>query len=356
MNKTLLFYTKGKQKEGEKTDKKWDSFSNYYKSTMEIQGKKWKTVEHFFQAMKFNGPGVGNKDLAKEYIEIIRSLSTPNKALILGRIGIKNKDESFRKFSTYFLRNQTLVDTLNSKFLGKINMRSDWEKAKIGVMATAVSAKFIGNPKLKTLLMNIPKGTYIVEHTSRDKIWADGGDKGTGEKGKNYLGKILTALSYILRGDACNEIRNKIEIKSDVPDKKSKMLTSLTKVVCVKVKHIRPEYDNLKEWIDDDKNNLYIGRKGIVFIKKEDGKKERYPKKDSIWANPFKVRKESKKGVKNNDGSREDVINKYRKYINKEIKSGKITSADIAKLKGKNLGCWCSPEPCHGDVLTELIK
>ena len=24
-------------------------------------------------------------------------------------------------------------------------------------------------------------------------------------------------------------------------------------------------------------------------------------------------------------------------------------------MKGKNLGCWCNPEPCHGDVLLELI-
>jgi len=24
-------------------------------------------------------------------------------------------------------------------------------------------------------------------------------------------------------------------------------------------------------------------------------------------------------------------------------------------MKGKNLGCWCFPEPCHGNVLLELI-
>jgi len=24
-------------------------------------------------------------------------------------------------------------------------------------------------------------------------------------------------------------------------------------------------------------------------------------------------------------------------------------------MKGKNIGCWCFPEPCHGDVLLELI-
>lgn len=40
-------------------------------------------------------------------------------------------------------------------------------------------------------------------------------------------------------------------------------------VVNVKVAFIRPEYQNLKEWMQDDKN-VYIGRKGIVFV---DGKR-----------------------------------------------------------------------------------
>lgn len=25
-------------------------------------------------------------------------------------------------------------------------------------------------------------------------------------------------------------------------------------------------------------------------------------------------------------------------------------------MKGKNLGCWCHPEPCHEDILLELIE
>lgn len=36
-------------------------------------------------------------------------------------------------------------------------------------------------------------------------------------------------------------------------------------VVNCKVKHIRPKYNNLEEWIKDE-NNVYIGRKGVVFI------------------------------------------------------------------------------------------
>lgn len=112
-----------------------------------------------------------------------------------------------------------------------------------------------------------------------------------------------------------------------------------TNLVNVKVSHIRPRYNNLKEWMDDP-NNVYIGRKGIVFI---DGK--RFPSKGSVFANPFKSAKEP--GV--------DVIDKYRTYIIEQIESGAISEEEVTNLKGKTLGCWCRPERCHGDVLLEIL-
>lgn len=111
------------------------------------------------------------------------------------------------------------------------------------------------------------------------------------------------------------------------------------KVTNVKVEFIRPRgYSNLKEWCNDP-NNIYIGRAGVVFI---DG--ERYPKASSIWANPYKI---------NKDGTREEVIEKYRKYITKKIEAGEV---DLGELKGKTLGCWCLPHSCHGNVLVELCQ
>lgn len=86
------------------------------------------------------------------------------------------------------------------------------------------------------------------------------------------------------------------------------------KVVNVKVKYIRPEYQNLHEWIND-KNNEYIGRCGVVFINGE-----RYPKKDSKWANPFTIKKY---------GSRETVIKLYKEYIIEKIKNKEL---DIDEL------------------------
>ena len=119
-------------------------------------------------------------------------------------------------------------------------------------------------------------------------------------------------------------------------------------VVNVKVKHIRPEYQNLKEWMKDE-NNCYIGRRGIVFIKKKDGSKERWPKKASKYANPFKVDKKDPNG-------RKKCIDQYREYATKKIEQGEWTKVELLELKNKNLGCWCKPEKCHGDVLKDLIE
>ena len=116
-------------------------------------------------------------------------------------------------------------------------------------------------------------------------------------------------------------------------------------VVNVKVEFIRPKYQNLQEWCEDS-DNVYIARKGIVFVNSAQGK-ERYPKQDSIWANPFKI---SATNV------RETVIEQYRKYIFDKLEREPALRLELAKLIGKNLGCWCKPGPCHGDILLEAIN
>ena len=119
---------------------------------------------------------------------------------------------------------------------------------------------------------------------------------------------------------------------------------STNKVVNVKVGYIRPKYNDLKEWTGDP-DNVYIARRGVVFIN-ENGTKKRYPEQDSIWSNPFKIDK---------DGTREEVIVKYRDYIVNKIQTKNLIG-ELLKLKNKNLGCWCKPESCHGDVLVDLIN
>ena len=62
----------------------------------------------------------------------------------------------------------------------------------------------------------------------------------------------------------------------------------------------------------------------------------------SKWKNPFKI---------GEDGTRSEVIAMYEIYL---VESGLIN--DIDELRGKILGCWCKPKPCHGDVLAKLAN
>ena len=68
-----------------------------------------------------------------------------------------------------------------------------------------------------------------------------------------------------------------------------------------------------------------------------------YIGRPSKWGNPFTIGK---------DGCREEVIQKYRKWV---VCQEHLMNS-IHELLGKRLGCWCSPKPCHGEVLAELAN
>jgi hypothetical protein len=110
-------------------------------------------------------------------------------------------------------------------------------------------------------------------------------------------------------------------------------------VVNVSVKNIRPQWENLRSWAED-KENLYVGRAGIVFI---DG--VRYPKEDSPFCNPYRIGR---------DGDRSVVLQKFREYM--RTRPDLIAKLMEAAKNKKRLGCWCAPEECHADVLREIIS
>lgn len=79
----------------------------------------------------------------------------------------------------------------------------------------------------------------------------------------------------------------------------------------------------------------------VVHCKKS--KYDVYIGRPSKWGNPFEIGK---------DGTRKEVIEKYEKWIQTQPE----LLADLHELKGKILGCWCSPSACHGDVLVRLAN
>ncbi len=68
-----------------------------------------------------------------------------------------------------------------------------------------------------------------------------------------------------------------------------------------------------------------------------------YIGRPSKWGTPFVIGR---------DGSRADVIAKYRTWIASQ--SHLLDALD--ELRGQDLVCWCAPEACHGDVLIELAN
>ena len=73
----------------------------------------------------------------------------------------------------------------------------------------------------------------------------------------------------------------------------------------------------------------------------------------SKWGNPYRIGK---------DGTRKQVIAKHMKWLRnkKEIiirgLSNKWVIEHLHELKGKRLGCVCSPLPCHVNNIITLIN
>ncbi|TNV75277.1 hypothetical protein FGO68_gene17640 [Halteria grandinella] len=135
--------------------------SNFYKAPIEMDGKIWPTTEHYFQAMKF--------PTLPDYQEAIRKEKECSKIKKMGQ----NPD----------------------------GFREDWSAVKDQVMKDCLLAKFRQHPQLREELLMTGE-SYLVEHTRNDTYWADGGDEGSGVKGKNMLGKLLGEVRTELRREA----------------------------------------------------------------------------------------------------------------------------------------------------------
>lgn len=74
---------------------------------------------------------------------------------------------------------------------------------------------------------------------------------------------------------------------------------------------------------------IYIGRAGH--------------EQDGYFGNPF------------TDGTRDNIIDRYREYFYKKIKTDPQFAVRIEVLRGKKLGCFCKPKPCHGDIIAYYL-
>jgi len=50
------------------------------------------------------------------------------------------------------------------------------------------------------------------------------------------------------------------------------------------------------------------------------------------------------------------TISRYRVYLLRRIKDDPALRRELETLRGRRLGCWCKPGPCHGEVIAELLN
>lgn len=90
-------------------------------------------------------------------------------------------------------------------------------------------------------------------------------------------------------------------------------------------------------------------KKYVVHCEKE--KYDVYVARPSKFGNPFSHLPGTLAQYKVD--SREEAIEYYRNYI---FSTPWLFKAAKEELKGKILGCWCSPRLCHAEILAEIAN
>lgn len=83
----------------------------------------------------------------------------------------------------------------------------------------------------------------------------------------------------------------------------------------------------------------------VVHWKKS--KYDIYIGRPSAFGNPFRI---------GEDGDRSEVLSLYEHWLRGELEKRPALKEQLLRLRGKVLGCWCSPEPCHGDIIVKIIE
>lgn len=137
------------------TQSEYGCFSNFSRHSFHLEGRKWATSEHYFQAQKFIN--------SADHMEKVFQAKTPREAAKLGR------DRSSP-------------------------LREDWEQVKDDVMKRALYAKFKQNKDILVILLSTGN-KYLIEETTDDYYWGCGTEK----MGLNRLGTLLMEVRELLR-------------------------------------------------------------------------------------------------------------------------------------------------------------
>lgn len=144
--------------------------SHFYPSPIEIDGEKWPTVEHFYQAQK---------SPLHPYRQAIRDAAKPGMAKRLGTAPTASPKAAR---GSWFGKHEKLP-------------RADWEAVKLDIMRQGDWAKFSQNSDLAELLL-ATGNAELIEDSPSDSFWGGGPDG----NGANWAGRVLSEIRDRLRG------------------------------------------------------------------------------------------------------------------------------------------------------------
>jgi ribA/ribD-fused uncharacterized protein len=141
----------------------WSFLSNFYPCEIQYDGLTYKSVEHFYVAMKFNNEQMinGKHYTIGDFREMISLTPSPGLVKKIGQ---------------------------------KIIIRSDWDIRKLRFMNWAIREKF-KDINLSELLIGTEDVELVESNNWNDTFWGV-----CNGKGKNHLGKILMKVRDELRG------------------------------------------------------------------------------------------------------------------------------------------------------------
>jgi len=128
--------------------------SSFSRHGFELEDQYWPSVEHYFQAMKFENP---------VYRELVREAPHPKKARRMGRSRLKK-------------------------------LRGDWKKIRRVVMTRAVYTKCRSHEEVARHLLQTGD-LLLVESSQYDYFWGCGRDR----RGENTYGQVLMDVRARLR-------------------------------------------------------------------------------------------------------------------------------------------------------------
>lgn len=146
-----------------KFEGRWSFLSNFYACSIEHQGIKYPSVEHFYVAMKVNDQQLIN--------------------------GVYYTPGDFREMISK-IKSAGQVKKIGSK----VKLRTGWDEKKLEFMNWAIREKF-KDEKLASLLLSTGEQELIEGNFWKDYFWGV-----CNGKGENHLGKILMEVRNELRG------------------------------------------------------------------------------------------------------------------------------------------------------------